>query len=63
MNLCIVGVNHLLNLESLQKRFKQTGDCRSIYKAELNRACFQLDMDYIDHKNVDTRTVIKYIIW
>ena len=30
------------------RKFKQTGDSRYIYKNELDKACFQYNMDYGD---------------
>ena len=38
------------------KKFKQTGDTRYIYKNELDKACFQHDSAYADHKNLINRT-------
>ena len=38
------------------KKFKQTGDTRYIYRNELNKACFQHDSDYADHKDLINRT-------
>ena len=38
------------------KKFKQTGDTRYIYKNELDKACFQHDSAYADHKDVINRT-------
>ena len=37
------------NKEGIQK-FKETGDTDYIYKNELDKACFQLDMAYRDFK-------------
>ena len=37
------------NKERIQK-FKETGDTSYIYKNELDKACFQLDMAYGDFK-------------
>ena len=34
------------------KKFKQTGDTRYIYKNELDKACFQHDSAYADHKDL-----------
>ena len=33
------------------KKFKQTGDTRYIYRDELDKACFQHDSAYADHKD------------
>ena len=46
------------------KEFKRTGDTRYIYRNELDKACFQHDSAYADHKNLINRTkadkVLKY---
>ena len=38
------------------KKFKQTGDTRYIYRNELDKACFQHDCTYADHKDLINRT-------
>ena len=38
------------------KKFKQTGDTRYICRNELDKACFQHDSAYADHKNLINRT-------
>ena len=38
------------------KEFKQTGDTRYIYRNELDKACFQHDSAYADHKVLINRT-------
>ena len=38
------------------KKFKQTGDTRYIYRNELDKACFQHDTAYADHKDLINRT-------
>ena len=38
------------------KKFKQTGDTRYIYRSELDKACFQHDSAYADHKDLINRT-------
>ena len=38
------------------KEFKRTGDTRYIYRNELNKACFQHDSAYADHKDLKNRT-------
>ena len=43
------------NNKRIQK-FKQTGDSRYIYRNELDKACFQLDMAYGDFKDLAKRT-------
>ena len=38
------------------KEFKRTGDARYIYRNELDKACFQQDSAYADHKDLINRT-------
>ena len=38
------------------KKFKQTGDTLYIYRNELDKACFQHDSAYADHKDLINRT-------
>ena len=38
------------------KEFKRTGDTHSIYRNELDKACFQHDSTYADHKDLINRT-------
>ena len=38
------------------KKFKQPGDTRYIYRNELDKACFQHDSAYADHKDLINRT-------
>ena len=38
------------------KKFKQTGDTRYIYRNDLDKACFQHDSAYADHKDLLNRT-------
>ena len=38
------------------KKIKQTGDTRYIYRNELDKACFQQDSAYADHKDFIYRT-------
>ena len=38
------------------KEFKRTGDTRLLYRNELDKACFQHDSAYADHKNLINRT-------
>ena len=38
------------------KKFKQTGDTCYIYGNELDKACFQHDSAYADHKDLINRT-------
>ena len=39
------------NIERIQ-RFKETGYSRYIYQNDLDKACFQHDMDYADFKDL-----------
>ena len=43
-------------LLDIKKEFKQTGDTRYIYRNELDKACFQHDSAYADHKDLINRT-------
>ena len=38
------------------KEFKRTGDTRYIYRNKLDKACFQHDSAYADHKDLINRT-------
>ena len=38
------------------KEFERTGDTRYIYRNELDKACFQHDSAYADHKDLINRT-------
>ena len=38
------------------QKYKKTGDTSNIYKNELDKACFQLDMAYRDFKDLKRRT-------
>ena len=38
------------------KKFKQTGDTRCIYRNKVDKACFQHDSAYADHKDLINRT-------
>ena len=38
------------------KKFKQTGDTRYIYRNKLDKACFQHDSAYANHKDLINRT-------
>ena len=38
------------------KKLKQTGDTRYIYRNKLDKACFQHDSAYADHKDLINRT-------
>ena len=44
------------NKERIQK-FKGTGDTKYIYESELDKACFQHDMAYVDFEDLARRTV------
>ena len=48
-------MDYSLITERIQK-FKETGDSQYIYKNELDKACFQHDMDYGDSKDLTRRT-------
>ena len=52
----IVLVVFLLDIKKELKKFKQTGDMRYIYRNELDKACFQHDSAYADHKDLINRT-------
>ena len=43
------------NRQRIQK-FMQTGNPNFIYKNELDKACFQHDMAYSKHKDLEKRT-------
>ena len=47
------------NKERIEK-FMQTGNIDSIYKNELDKACFQLDMAYGKSKDLVKRNQIKF---
>ena len=49
------------NKERIQK-FKQTGDSGSIYRNELDKACFQHDMAYGDFKDLKRRTAADNVL-
>ena len=49
------------NKKRMQK-IKETGDSRYIYRNELEKACFQHDMAYIDFKDLSTRTAADKIL-
>ena len=44
------------------KKFKQTGDTRYIYRNELDKACFQYDSAYADHKDLINRTEAEKVL-
>ena len=44
------------------KKFEQTGDTRYIYRNELDKACFQHDSAYADHKYLLNRKDIFFEI-
>ena len=46
----------LLDIKKELKKFKQTGGTRYIYRNELDKACFQHDSPYADHKDLINRT-------
>ena len=46
----------LLDIKERIKEFKRTADTRYIYRNELDKACFQHDSAYADHKDLINRT-------
>ena len=44
------------------KEFKRTGDTRYIYGNELDKACFQHDSAYADHKDLINRTEVDKVL-
>ena len=55
-------VEHLLKTKKKYKNFKETEDLRYIYQNELDKACFQHEMDYGDFRDLSTRTAANKII-
>ena len=53
---------HLRQPGYTYKKFKETGDSRYIYQNELDKACFQHDMDYGDFKYLTRRTASDKIL-
>ena len=49
------------NKKRIQK-FKEPGNSRCIYKSELDKACFQHDMDYGDFKDLVKRTTAEKVL-
>ena len=49
------------NKERIQK-LKETGDTSYIYKNELDKACFQHDMAYVDFKDLAKRTAAEEVL-
>ena len=49
------------NKERIQK-FKETGDTNYIYKNELDKACFQHDMEYGDFKDFLKKTIADNVL-
>ena len=48
--------DYLLKTKEEFKKSKETGDTKSIYRNELDKACFQYDMAYGDFKDLARRT-------
>ena len=48
--------DYLLKTKKEFKKSKETGDTKSIYRNELDKACFQYDMAYGDFKDLARRT-------
>ena len=46
----------------MNKKFKETGDSRYIYKNELDKACFQHDMVYGDYKYLNRKTTADEVL-
>ena len=46
------------NKEGIQKS-KETGDTSYMYKNELDKACYQHDMVYVDFKDLKRRTSLR----
>ena len=44
------------------KEFKPTGDTRYIYRNKLDKACFQHDSAYADHKDLINRTKVDKVL-
>ena len=44
------------------KEFKRTGDTRYIYRNELDKACFQHDSAYANHKDLINRTITDKVL-
>ena len=52
----MVPGDYLLKTKKEFKKSKETGDTKSIYRNELDKACFQYDMAYGDFKDLARRT-------
>ena len=50
-------MDHLLNINKKNQKFKETGDTNYIYKNELDKACFAHDAAYSASKYLTKRTV------
>ena len=48
-------VVHLLKIKKKWKNFKEARDSRYIHQNELDKACFQHDMAYVDFKDLNRR--------
>ena len=46
----------LLDIKKEFRNLKKPGDARYIYRDELDKACFQHDSAYADHKDLINRT-------
>ena len=44
------------------KELKRTGDTRYIYRNEVDKACFQHDSAYADHKDLINRTEVDKVL-
>ena len=52
----------LTKIKKRIQKFKETRDNRYIYKNELDKACFQHDMDYGDFKDLAKRTIADKVL-
>ena len=48
--------DYLLKTKKEFNKSKETGDTKSVYRNELDKACFQYDMAYQDFKDLARRT-------
>ena len=44
------------------EKFKETGDSRYNYRNELDKACFQHDMAYVNVKDLTKRTAVDKVL-
>ena len=48
-------VVHLLKTKKKEKNFKEARDSKYIHQNELDKACFQHDMTYVDFEDLNRR--------